>query len=797
MTDKSFPERLYEAGFTDLVSVIPPGAQLLPSSAISQASVGKIPGRRHASGLWAGYNWRIADATLDDVRQWVIEGANVGLRASRFPGVDIDCADERLARLIEDAALAHLGPAAVRVGRAPKRLLMYSLAPGAEPFGRMRLWITREEDGQPVKHLVEILGEGQQYLVHGTHPSGRAYEWLTDPTMMDEAEITRELATAFLDQLQDIIVKDGIGAVEREGDGRRATHVPAADQQALLAPSIEVLRDAVALIPNADAMFPDRTDYLRVGYAIKAAAGPQDDDGFEIFAEWASRWDGGVNETVREDWRRMTGAKAVGWSYLAELARPFGFNDATLEFEVEAEVVRQEQDEAAPELSDQWLAEHIVARYRSVLRYVPQKSSWLVWDSTRWEIDAELKAEDLMKRGLRDIATRVLRRGATAKEKAQNEKLAHAICAAAKVTAVASLVRTDRAIAVSLQSLDHDPWILNTPGGIVDLKTGTVGPPNMDALATRITAVPPDFAGRCPEWTRFLGEATGGDSALVAYLQRLAGYALTGSTREQQLSFIFGPGGNGKSIFLNVLHGVLGDYAQVATMDTFTASYGDKHSTDIASLVGARLVTASEVEGGKRWDTQRVKSLTGGEPVTARFMRQDNFTFSPQFKLVFVGNHQPELKDVDAAMKRRVQMVPFVVTPAHVDKELGAKLRGEWPAILAWMVDGCLTWQKEGLAPPRIVTVATEAYFENEDAFGRWMAECADRDADASTPSQDLFRSWREWANRNNEHEGSLKRFALALTARGFERWQDGTTRRMGFRGIRINNQGTALGTLL
>jgi P4 family phage/plasmid primase-like protien len=790
MSEKSFPERLYEAGFTDLISVIPPGAQLMPSSKISQTLVGKIPGRRHASGLWAGYNWRVADATIDDVRKWVFDGANVGLRATKFPAVDIDCSDANLAGIIEDAVRGQLGPAACRVGKAPKRLLMYSLSPLAEPFSRMRLWITTP-DG--TKHLVEILGEGQQYLVSGTHPSGRVYEWLQDPTTVDEAEIDVDKATAFLDYLEQLITVMGFGTVEREGDGKRSTRTAAADQKALMAPTIDALRDAVAAIPNANEDFPTRTDYLRVGYAIKAAAGNEhDEDGYEIFAGWAARWDEGTNdpEVVRDDWRRLNPPYSVGWNFIAQKARQYGFNDAAAEFDVidEAPPAGQSPEDSAPAYSDQDLADTIIARHRDVLRYVPQNGKYMVWDGARWQIDAELQAEDLILRALKKIANDVIRQGVTPKEKKDALETANRICSAGKASAVAQVIRPNRAIAVSVASLDHDPWVLNTPAGLVDLKTGTLQPPNPDALATKMTTVPPDFVGTAPQWLRFLEEATAGDKDLEGYLQRLAGYALTGSTREQQLSFLFGPGGNGKTVFLNQLTGILGDYAKIATMDTFTASNSEKHSTDLANLVGARLVAASETSAAKRWDEQRIKSLTGGEPVTARFMRQDNFTFTPQAKLVFIGNHQPEIRDVDKAMRRRIQMVPFIVQPKQIDLDLSVKLQTEWPAILAWMIEGCLAWQKVGLTPPAAVKVATEEYFDNEDIYGRWIRESLDVDAPPAviTTTADLFRSWEEWANPRKEYAGSMKRLSSALIARGWTKTQEPGTRRMGFAGVRI-----------
>ena len=284
---KFFPEAMYEAGFTDLVSVIPPNAPLTPTSKIPQSAVGKVPGRRLGNGLWAGYDWRKSAPTVDDVRRWAVDTANVGLRADNFPGVDIDASDERLVGIIEDVARATLGPAPVRIGKAPKRLLMYRTE---EPFGRMRLWIKK---GQ-TSHLVEVLGQGQQYLIYGTHPSTlRPYGWLQDPVALGAAgltTITREMADKFLTELANHLDLLSVGTVEREGDGRPLVRT-ATEQTTLLAPSIEALRDAVRHVPNTNDFFPDRTSYLKMGYAIRAASNDLE-EGYAIFAEWAGKWEG-------------------------------------------------------------------------------------------------------------------------------------------------------------------------------------------------------------------------------------------------------------------------------------------------------------------------------------------------------------------------------------------------------------------------------------------------------------------------------------------------------------------------
>lgn len=770
--EASFPERLYTAGIQDLVSIIPPGAQLTPSSKIAPASLGKSPGVKHpVNGLWHGYAWTEHTPSIEDVRGWLADGANVGVKTTRFPALDIDVLDAPLAQMIEEQALARLGAAPVRIGREPKRLLLYKLDDAAAPFSRMRLHLAQGER----KFLVEFLAERQQFVAYGVHPAGQTYRWITDPTAAPLTSITQEQASAFLDYLAELLAPSY--TVEREGDGRRSGRTSSVDQTSLLAPSIEALRDAVALIPNTNSAFPSRDSYIRFGYAVKAAAGAEhEEEGFECFAEWASRWDGGANDpdVVRADWRRMLGDKAIGWRWLCELARPYGFNDAVFEFDIEApiEPETKERDDAPVLYTDQWLAAQIADMNRGRLRYVPLWKCWMVWTGNVWKRDATLAAEAHVKRGLRLIAGKLIRQGGSAAEQAAAESKARGLSSAAKVTAVLQLMRSDESLAIEADALDRDPWTLNTPAGLVDLKTGSISAPDRDALATKITSVGP-APGDCPVWRRFLFEATGGDMALERYLQRLSGYALTGVTHEQQVSFLWGPGGNGKSVFVSTLATVMGDYAQVADFSSFTATFGEKHSTDLASLLGARLVSAGEIEAGKRWDTQRIKSLTGGERIAARFMHKDNFTFAPSFKLIFTANNQPELRDVDNAMRRRMHLIPFTVTPAKVDMQLKDKLVAEYPAILAWMIEGCREWQRDGLQAPQTVIAATDEYFENEDGIQRWVDECTEPRPGGFVETRVLFESWREFANQNNEFVGKARRLGAELVKRGWTKVKD------------------------
>jgi len=314
-------------------------------------------------------------------------------------------------------------------------------------------------------------------------------------------------------------------------------------------------------------------------------------------------------------------------------------------------------------------------------------------------------------------------------------------------------------------------------------------PHRPDAYMTRITAVAPERVPT-PNWSRFLDRVTGGDLALKDFLARVVGYSLTGETREHALFFFYGTGGNGKGVFLNTVVGVLGDYETVAPMETFTASNADRHPTDLAMLRGARLVTAQETEEGRRWAEIKIKALTGGDPITARFMRQDFFTFVPQFKLLIAGNHKPGLRNVDEAVRRRFHLVPFTVTIPDEERDpaLPERLRAEWPGILAWAIDGCRAWQTEGLAPPSTVAEATAEYLEAEDTFKAWMDEELVEHPGCFESSAALFASWSAWAEKAGERPGSKKRFAQLMAVRGGVQGKDTKKVKRGFWGFRLKD---------
>ncbi|WP_424894680.1 phage/plasmid primase, P4 family [Tepidimonas sp. HKU79] len=423
------------------------------------------------------------------------------------------------------------------------------------------------------------------------------------------------------------------------------------------------------------------------------------------------------------------------------------------------------------------LALAFTRRYHRDWRYVAAWGRWLVWDGRRWRNEETLAATDLIRGVCRHAALQ-----------ADNPKLAAKLATSGTVGGVERLARADRRHAATTAEWDADPWLLNTPGGVVDLRTGRMRAHDRADRMTKITTATP--AGDCPTWRRFLAEVTGDDADLQAYLQRVSGYCLTGSTQEHALFFLYGTGANGKSVFVNTLATILGDYAASAPMDTFMETRSDRHPTDMASLRGARFVASIETEQGRRWAESKVKSLTGGDKISARFMRQDFFEFWPQFKLFVAGNHKPAIRNIDEAMKRRLHLIPFTITvpPERRDKHLQQKLLAERDGILAWALEGCLAWQRLGrLDPPPQVVAATEEYFEAEDALGRWLEERCVREANAKSLTAELFTDWKQWAEAAGEFVGSQRRFSDLLITRGVEKWRNAAGIR-GFRGVGLKH---------
>ena len=783
---------LYEAGFQDLVSVIPPNAELSAMSKIQADQAGKAPGRQNAQGTWGGYGWQDYTPTPNDVERWDRSHANIGLKASKFPAVDIDVVNEGLARVIGDMAAKALGKAPTRIGRYPKRLLMYRTD---EKIGRMRV---RFKDGMGVEQLVEFLGDGQQYVIGGIHPITREpYSLDVDLTAKGPAclkKISKDMVETFFADLTETLEMMGCEIIHADKTAERAVERQTVDQTALMAPSIQHVVSAVAAIPNTTEHFPDRDDYIRMGYAIKAACGPDHEaEAFEIFEAWSARWEDGVNtlDTIEADFGRMHPPYELGWDWLSDKAVAFGFKREVDEFDAvdyadEDFGVLAQAGETPVEYSDIALAQRVARLHVSDIRYVVGGLGWVAWDGHKWAKDKANRHIALVRKVCAQASAEALEKITGPK----GERIAQRVASYNVIANVAKLAAVEPTMQVTVEQLDADIYHLNTKSGVVDLKTGVLLPHDRSRMATKCTSVEVDFSKPAPQWQAFLNQACNGDADLIAYLQRLAGYSATGSTKEHVLAFAHGSGGNGKGTFLGAVGSVLGDYATVASADVFLASAQQRHTTELAALMGARLVHAQEIDPSRKWDEAKVKSLTGGDKISARFMRQDNFEFTPQFTLIIAGNTKPEIANVDDAMRRRMHLIPFETKPVKKDVDLPDKLREEYPQILAWIIEGAKMWLEQGLNPPTAVLQATEEYLQGEDALARWVDERCVAGPENEMTTGAAFEDFRSWCRDNNEAKGrdwSQRKFIAEMRSHGHEPTKDRATRtKRVFRGLEL-----------
>jgi putative DNA primase/helicase len=432
-------------------------------------------------------------------------------------------------------------------------------------------------------------------------------------------------------------------------------------------------------------------------------------------------------------------------------------------------------------LTEDGVAQAFAIERGDELRFCHGPNRWHRWDGTRWKVEQTKLAFDWV----RELARRMARSADAERTRATLGKKAFA-------GGVEAFAQADRAFAVTSDLWDRDAWLLGTPGGTIDLRTGELHSPSRDDFITKQTTVTPAAPGApCPLWRQFLDQITCGDADLRRYIQQMFGYSLTGDVREECMFFLFGSGSNGKGTLLRTVAHVMGDYAIASDMATFTVGKYDRHPTELAKLAGARLVTATETERGRTWAWSRIKELTGNErPISARFMRRDFFEFDVTFKLVFAGNHKPHLPSTDEATARRMNLLPFlfVARDNEVDDELKAKLAAEYPAILRWAIDGCLDWQANGLMRPQCVIEATADYLDQQDLFSQWIdAECMTGPGASDTHAA-LFASWAAFAQANGEGPGSGRDFADRMRDAGFKatKHTPGDNTKRGYLGVAV-----------
>jgi putative DNA primase/helicase len=435
--------------------------------------------------------------------------------------------------------------------------------------------------------------------------------------------------------------------------------------------------------------------------------------------------------------------------------------------------------------TDMGNAERLVDQFGRELRYSHPMKKWFHWDGMRWRPDSQSIATQRAMTTVRGIYKEAAAQDTVDKRAALSEWAVNSE-SASKIGAMVQLARSIPEVIVLPEQLDQNPWLLNTGSGTLDLKTQKLTPHDQGDLITAVTGTDYDPAAECPRWMQFLDEIFGSDDEIIEFVQRAVGYSLTGNTREQVIFLCWGDGANGKSTFLFALEKALNDYAANTPFDTFDSGNKSQTGNELARLKGKRLVIAIEAENERTLAEARVKSVTGGDRVTCRFLYGEFFEYDPEFKIWLAVNHKPIIRGTDHGMWRRIILIPFTQSFKGVrdDKTLRDILTLELPGILAWCVRGLTKWLDVGLATPERLVQATAAYRAEMDVVQQFIDERCDLGDGFAVPTKDIYSAYGYWAKDYGERVLSHRSFGLELARRGFVKQKSNSQIR--WRGLKL-----------
>jgi putative DNA primase/helicase len=435
-------------------------------------------------------------------------------------------------------------------------------------------------------------------------------------------------------------------------------------------------------------------------------------------------------------------------------------------------------------------ARRFVSRHGANIRFIPEWNKWIVWNGSRWEIDDDGAAMRLAKETVEVMYSEAL---GLANEQDRTALLKRAIRgqAEARLKAMVSLAESEATVVLPANKLDADPWVLGVQNGVVELKTGKFRPARREDMITKRANVAFDRKARCPNWLKFLDTVTGGDVSVQSYIQRLVGYALTGSVREEVMFVLYGTGNNGKSTFRETVHSFVGDYALAADAGLLIERKTPGGATpELARLKGRRLVSINETSENDHLNEARVKFVTSQDKITARNLYQGFFDFDPSHKTFLTTNHKPIIRGTDIGIWRRIHLLPFTVAipPEKVEKDFRERrLMPELSGILNWALMGLAAYLKEGLNPPQAVLASTKEYREDMDVVGQWIAERCEVDPNATVPTSHAFNDYFQWATEEVGWAFKMLKFRRNISDRGFPP-EKGTHGQRMIRGLRLKS---------
>jgi putative DNA primase/helicase len=429
--------------------------------------------------------------------------------------------------------------------------------------------------------------------------------------------------------------------------------------------------------------------------------------------------------------------------------------------------------EAEPDLleflrTDYGNAERLVALHGASIRFC-SALGWLIWDGQRWEKD---EGPGITRKALETARILFSQAARQPDSDRRADWVKHSLACEKKAALenAITLAKSIPGISVNIGDFDQGPMLLNVLNGTIDLRTGELHPHRREDLITKLAPVTYDPAAACPQWLEFQKTISSSDQELIRFKQRALGHSITGKTNEEVLFIAYGSGANGKSTEMNAIGKILGDYAGIAQFDTFAIKKNEGVRDDIADLAGARFISASEGESRQRLAEGLVKQLTGGDPMKARHLYRDLFTFTPTFKLWLATNHKPIIRGTDHGIWRRIRLVPYTVTIAEEkrDKDLKHKLEQEYGGILNWLLEGCKAWQALGLGMAKAVKTATDTYKADSDVLASFISNRCVTGKAWSTPSKKLYDAYTAWCNDNGDEAFTSNMFGRLLTERGY-----------------------------
>jgi len=643
---------------------------------------------------WTTINFRDPKTVEQYISQ--CPGYGVGVKTGDVVVIDIDCPREDLAIEFQNRCFSVLGEAPVRIGNAPKRALYYRI--DGEPLDKKA---TKRHSVDGTFFQVEVLGQGQQSVIYGVHPDTNApYHWVGDSL----EHLPFDQLMPVTEEQVDTLLRELCDRLEQEF-GKKLTRGP----QEVAPPSVL----SPTKLPNDDPLIdalgyldPQSYDlWVSVGYALRSSGRT---DAGEIFQSWSAKRPDGT-----------TPSNYQGPDDALEKFNKFNPKNTSVSSIFSKASRRGWRDTRLLQLTDLGNGERLVRDWGNEIVFCSDQKAWYAWSGKHWEM-CDQKVKQYAKNTTRKISAEASGRPDLAGEIIKWQKTSESV---ARQNAMLETASSDPEISRPFDLFLKDWHLFNVQNGTFELNKQILREHRQSDHITKLANASLQDNAVCPRWIRFIDEITNEDAALALFLQKFCGYMLSGDRAEQIILFLVGEGANGKSVFLDVLKHVFGSYAGVISAKALVDRNASSIPSDIAALANKRFVMLSEFPEHAPINTATVKSITGGDEITARHLYKEWFEFKPQFQVVCALNNLPKLTWVDAAFFRRVRIIPFerIFKPEERDKALQAELKAEADGILKWVVEGYQLYHSEGLEPTSKMLAFLDEYMTNEDPVAQFV----------------------------------------------------------------------------